>query len=200
MSDELKRSEIECKFECNELTLHEFTSFMGHEFPWLMREYKKVAGWDAYYVQGDNVVRHRVDGRRKRSVLTVKRRKSEDSLIDRHEIDMPVADQVPPADVTGFLLMTGWKHLFTINKESFIYHVDEVEPKASVCVALYDVWTDAQEREDGRRFLEIEVEKDSDISMKEAKKLLEDWKELFQVAFGFDDPLNQSLFEMYRPT
>lgn len=200
MTKELSRSEIEVKFEAPGLSREDFMNFMTTNFYGGIREYKKVAGWDDYYVQGENVVRHRCDGRKKRSTLTVKRRKSEDSISDRHEVDLPVGDKVPASDVSAFLKMSGWKLLFTIEKESFIY-LYELPSGTKVCVALYDVWRPGQHRDKlSRRFLEIEIEKDSKIDIETARQILDDWTTVFKKKLKLAKPLNSSLYEMYAPT
>lgn len=204
-----KHSELEVKFE-TDISVADVTS-------WLMGEnverYHKVDGFDTYYIQGNNVVRHRCDGRRKLSVLTVKQRKSADSIQDRHEVDLPQDPSVTAADVQAFMKLTGWEPLFTIEKTSYIYHVKQGQ--AHICVALYDVWPVKPSflvttggkipmniRGPKRRFLEIEVEKDSDVSDEMGQVLLNTWVDSAQGMFSDKSlvgPLNESLLEMYRP-
>lgn len=204
-----KHSELEVKFE-TDITVADVTA-------WLMGEnverYHKVDGFDTYYTQGNNVVRHRCDGTRKLSVLTVKQRKSSDSIQDRHEVDLPQDLSVTAADVKAFMKMTGWEPLFTIDKTSYIYHIKQGE--AHICVALYDVWPvqpgfmvtgggriPMTMRGERRRFLEIEIEKDSDVSEETGQALLNQWTDSARGMFAamrLEGPLNESLLEMYRP-
>ncbi len=192
------RSEVEAKFDAPYLSLEQLFASFGDS---CTENYKKVGGWDRYYKQGNNYLRHRCDGKRKTSVLTVKLRKSTDSIQDRHEVDMPISTEVSAGDVTAFLEMTGWKLHFEIQKMSYIFHLDGTNHQA--CIALYDVWSD-DNMEPGdkvpvRRFLEVEIEKDSACTQGEANIYLQHWIKHLQVEFNLGTPLNSSLFELYAP-
>lgn len=191
-----QHSEVEAKFDAAHLTpgaIHKALDDDGTAEK--VRSYKRVGGWDRYYEQGGRFLRHRCDGMRKTSVLTVKERKSSSSIQDRHEVDMPIAEQVPADDVTAFLTMTGWKLHFEISKMSYIWHFQASDYVA--CIALYDVWQG--HKATARRFLEIEIEKDSNCTHAAAKTILEGWITWARQALRLDVPLNESLFEIYAP-
>ncbi len=194
-----KRSEVEAKFDAPYVTLDSIFAWLGGEHSLL--SYKKVGGWDRYYKQGSYFLRHRCDGTRKTSVLTVKIRKSQESIQDRHEVDMPISSEVSSDDVTAFLEMTGWKPHFEIQKMSYIFHIKGGSHVA--CIALYDVWSDDDmtpgDKVPVRRFLEVEIEKDSACTQEQANILLEDWVVEIRNELGLKEPLNSSLFELYAP-
>lgn len=158
-----------------------------------------ISGTDTFYRKGKEVIRHRCDGKEKRSVLTVKKRKSKNSLVDRHEVDLPVKMDVPPEDVAAFLELAGWKEEYTIRKEYYIFHIAENNHRS--CVALYDVW-----KVDGvkvvskkYRFLEVEIERDSECSTRTGESLLTEWLTNINAAILPDSkPLNISLYELFK--
>lgn len=212
--DEL--SEVESKFSADGIEakdLFESLSSLIGDNATDITHYKTVSGWDKYYQQGSNWLRHRCDGDRKTSVLTCKVRKSAGSITDRHEVDMPIQEAVSSDTVEAFLKLSGWKLGFEIQKTSYIFHL--ATPTHKVCVALYDVWqenevrlrlpggfevfTVAKEKTEPRRFLEVEIEKDSACTHDQALEYLKSWVQYFQMVFALDEPLNESLFEMYRP-
>lgn len=193
-----KHSEVEAKFRANHVTVPEIWKYLGDlsaRWPSLVwiEGFKAINGTDVYYRQGDSVMRHRYDSEAELSTLTVKQRKSADSIADRHEIDLPMADEVEPNDVVAFLRMTGWKEEFSIYKLSWIWHIRRGE--TLVTIALYDVIPGAIARD---RFLEIEVEKSNDHDPETSLNILNEWIPRLQEALKLEAPLNQSLYEMYR--
>lgn len=191
-------SEMEVKFRAQTLDFSAFVAFVAKRGA-AVRSYKRVEGQDTYWQRGANVVRHRCDGNQKSSVLTVKGRKSTESIVDRHEVDLPLAQSVRSRDVVRFLEMTGWQPQFTIEKVSYIFHVDGYHH--AVCLALYDVWPPNQPEHDAgtERFLEIEVEKDSQCSPEQAGRVLAEWTQAVRCELHLGEPLNESLYEMYGP-
>lgn len=182
-------------------------TYMGAQRPLgqhSVRSYVVVSGTDTYYELSGNVVRLRTDGSNRTSVLTVKVRKSKDSIADRHEVDLPLDPSVRSYDAIAFLELGGWKRLFSIEKTSFIWHL---EPNLlgggdhGVCIALYDVYDTNQPEHDGGtdRFLEIEIEKNSRCTHERSVEALAGWVKELQAALQLGEPLNQSLLEMYRP-
>ncbi len=186
-------SELETKWSANLIGPDDVAQALGGED---VDSYKRVGGPDRYYKQGKNFLRHRCDGKRKTSVLTVKSRKSLDSIQDRNEVDMPIADYVPEADVTAFLLATGWELYFQIEKMSYIWRV--INPTYTAVIALYDVFKLGP---DGftDRYLEVEIEKDSVCTDTEGKTFLEAWNKKLEWRLDIGKPLNTSLLEMYGP-
>ncbi len=187
-----KHSEMEVKFRADGVTVEDVNAIFDMVD---VSSYKKVGGYDRYYTQGDNIVRHRCDGLKKTSILTVKSRKQAESITDRHEIDMPIGLNVPEEDVTAFLAMTGWKLDFEIYKMSYIWHLHS--ENYSVCIALYDVWPEKAVL--GQRYLEVEIEKDSVCTDEQGLEYLAEWQEVFQFSLDLDNPLNKSLYELYSP-
>lgn len=156
-----------------------------------------VKGTDRYYRQGRNVVRHRLDSNQNTNQLTVKRRTSKNSTVNREEIDLDFSAATTPADVTALLLATGWKRDVMLTKTSYILKLRSMsESRITETIALYTV--DCQGHEQPRRFFfEVEVEKDSTISEARAETLLEKWKQRITEALPTSRQQNLSLYELY---
>jgi len=157
-----------------------------------------IGGWDTYYQQGEAILRHRCDGEKGResNCLTTKTRKSSKDLLDRHEVDLFLRADAKPEDVETFLERTGWKPLFTINKQYTVIHLRSSSgPENIVCLAIYDVWADS--RTQARRFLEVEIERDSECTTAQGRAALKKWVAAVQAGFGIGEPVNRSLFELY---
>lgn len=209
-----KHSEVEAKYDGTNLNVPQVTTYVAqlcngskglHGSGFAFDKYKQVDGDDRYWFRDENVLRHRFDGKRRTSVLTVKQRKTAESTSDRKEIDLPLREDVPPGDVEAFLTMTGWTPLFMITKQSYIYHIsvrDAATGKTHVaCLALYDVCDLSQPEHDmgWDRYLEIEIEKESNCSHEEALEYLSRWEQMLQSDLGLGEPMNKSLLEIYRP-
>lgn len=208
MADKL--SEVEAKFDGSNINVTDFIKYVADVsqsgFAHL-EKYKQVDGDDTYYQQGENFLRHRYDGQRRLSIFTVKQRKSKESISDRHEIDLPLSLEVDPETAAAFLKMTGWKPVFTIHKMSYIAHMKVAQQFNAerggyvACLALYDVCDARQPEHDmgWERYLEVEIEKDSDISHENALIELGLWVKKLRAAFSLGEPMNKSLFEIYGP-
>jgi hypothetical protein len=201
-----EQSEVEAKFRAPHLQIPEVWQFIADNCGrFQIERFKEVAGDDCYYRQGSRVLRHRYDGQRRVSILTVKERKSETSIADRHEIDLPIREDQSPETVRDFLLMTGWERLFAISKNSFIWHLrprygaGATGPLA--CLAVYDVLDQSlPEHEAGwDRYVEIEIEKDAGITHQTALTELGLWVQELRVFLNLGEPINQSLQEIYAP-
>jgi adenylate cyclase class IV len=195
-----QHSEVEAKFLATEITPEQILMYIADNSARISFEgYKDVQGWDTYWRQGDRMVRHRFDGKRRTSVLTCKERKSEEHVQDRHEVDMYIREDLVPADVSAFLKMAGFESFFTIEKRSYIYHLRHPY-SGHACLALYDVWGDGKTYPDAR-FLEVEIEKDNaQFDAKGAMNALSWWVQELQAVFPtLTQPMNQSLFELYAP-
>lgn len=186
-------SEIEAKFRADHVTVTSLMALLP-KFNGQIVSYKVVSGWDKYYYQGLNRVRHRCDGKKNISTLTCKVRKSKESIADRHEVDLPVHPDIDHKTVEAFLKLSGWKFGFEIRKNSYIWDIGCVKYEA--CVALYDVM---KEGVDTRRFLEVEIDKKSRCEPDLAVLYLQDWVTFLQSNLGLSEPLNESLFELYVP-
>lgn len=185
-----KHSELEFKFSAEEVSVDWFRTWCIGLDP---VGYKSRAYPDSYYRNGDAAVRHRawpLPG----GELTVKRRKSADSIVDRQEINLQFAAEVSLRDVTEFLGATGWALEFTLLKHfSHVFWYKHGE--ATICVSLYEV--ERADTNETRRFLEVEVERDSEISETTARELLDLWGGAAAHEFGLDEPMTSSLWEIY---
>jgi hypothetical protein len=184
-----RHSELEHKFLAGHVNPADFDAFCLNANP---IGYKTLAFPDVYYRRGDNVVRHRLlTGA---GELTVKRRKSAESITDRKEVDLRFAPGTEARDVSEFLLMAGWEVEFILLKHFsrvwWFKHGD-----ATLSVSLYEV--ERQDTKDTRRFLEIEVEKVSPVEPEAASNLLALWSSIIAEEFDLADPQTESLYETY---
>lgn len=192
MSD--PHSEIEFKWDAGHVSEDEFMAWAATQRP---ESYERASFPDVYYAQGDNIVRHRWSD--DAGELTVKRRKTSKSIVDRVEVDLRFAIGVKGNDVTVFLQASGWKRILTLFKvfvHVFRYRVDGAE----VTIALYEVeqlCERTRKRIKTRRFLEVEVEKGSPLSDRSARLLLESYKSRLEKQFHLTSPVTESLFEIY---
>jgi hypothetical protein len=183
-------SELEFKFAAGHVDVDAFRVWAMELNP---IGYKSRAYPDSYYRNGDAVVRHR-QWPAPAGELTVKRRKSTTSIEDREEINLRFDGQTSCIDVTTFLHATGWVHEFTLLKH-FSHVFWFTHGGAKLAVSLYEV--ERAETKDTRRFLEVEVERESDVSEETARKLLRLWSGAAAGNFNLDEPLKESLYEIY---
>jgi hypothetical protein len=150
-----------------------------------------VRGPDRYYRQGENVVRHRCDGGA--GTLTVKKRTSLESTTNRVEVDLRFDTKTKKEDVEAWLLASGWTFEFELSKRATIFWYG-FEDYAMTVVA-YSIDFEGVTS----RFLELEIEKGSDVSITGAKELLNLWKSRIMKALPgvLGEPLNDSLYELY---
>jgi hypothetical protein len=94
----------------------------------------------------------------------------------------------------AFLKATGFTHAFTLRKDSHIYWV-QLTPQLEASFVLYDVWKDQETK--SRRFIEVEAEKGSNVTVETAKRHVQQQVKNMQAAFDLGDPLNDSLYEIY---
>lgn len=186
-----EHNEIEAKLDATGVNVDEFRRWASDKLP---ERYLKITSPDVYYRQGDNVVRHRQhpDGKHE---LTVKLRKSEKSTRDRLEIDLKFAQGISVIDVHTFLVNTGWQEEFNLTKTAHIFWFQE--GGTHLTVVIYDVWRPYKERE-FRRFIEVEAEKGSAVTVEHAKKRVNAWVKEIQAKFKLKgEALNDSLYEIY---
>ena len=165
-----KHSELEVKFGANYVFLNDFERAVKAA-PGTVVEFKKVVGGhDWYYnnAQG-NVVRHRVGKNCEKNELTVKARKSAESITNRVEIDLGFDEATKPVDVTTFLYTAGWSLEFFLVKDSYIYTVECRDFKYTAVV--YDVGYNKSPEALSRRFFEVEIEKDHALSEEIARRI-----------------------------
>lgn len=187
-----KHDEIEVKIPADDVGVKLFKSFVARKLDF--DRFLRVEAPDHYYTHGSDVVRHRVDP--VQHELTVKKRKSERTTRDRHEIDLHFdPHRTTPRDVEKFLAMAGFAFEFTVEKDSHIFW-GKLGPKVLGSIVIYDVWrTDAPR--DTRRFIEVEAEKGSPCTPETAKRCIGSWTALLQREFGLGDPINESLYEVF---
>lgn len=206
MSDP-QHSELEVKYAADSLTIAQFEDFLSgraDRFP-LQRKIV-VTGTDIYYERGRDVVRQRMgDGCNE---LTVKVRKSRKSIQDRHEVDLSFAEKTRPIDVQQFLKLTGWKESVSLVKTSYIYFFrrpanlylrerPREEQYVDFDIAVYDVTLSPPGLHATRRFMEVEIHKDSPVDMDARVEELRLLKTSFPSALKLGEPLNESLYEIY---
>lgn len=182
--------------------------------------YIDMAGTDSFYKIGKKVFRYRSDRiskqidyhdnqgsyqvrmggvdspdfRSNQFLLTVKERKTAKNLLNRHEVDVPLLAE--PGDFEAFMTMLEVEPWYQIKKEYKIWQLEE-EGGVKVCVAMYSVC-----RPDGsefKRFLEVEIEKDSKCTPKEGMATLKKWITYLRENLKLEAPTNQSLSELYCP-
>jgi adenylate cyclase class IV len=185
--------EIEAKFSADGVPVVQVMTFATNKKHLALKDYRVVEGVDQYWGRGDHVVRLRIDGPGD-CTLTVKQRKSANQILERHEVDLPLQPGVPSPNVERFLELSGWERLFTISKTSHIWRFQYADH--AILLALYDVFSGKTRR----RFMEVEVDKDSACSKAHAHTVLKNWISSLQTEFGFKSPLNKSLLELYGPT
>lgn len=202
-----KHSEVEAKFDAQKITLKQYHDFMaglsGEKVTTkavVIDAYKAVSGKDTYYDLNGSKLRYR-EGDMPGGELTYKQRKSDKSIADRVEINLPFSGKVEPNDVHTMIGYLGGKEVFNIEKTSYIYHVrgqmgvEEGSSKQYVAVlALYDV-TDEEGKT--RRFLEVEIESSSECSEEVGRKALDRWVRIVKNGLEVEGPINESLFEIY---
>ncbi len=153
---------------------------------------------DIYYhdltVDDDRpAVRYRiVEG--KYQELTMKTRKSLNSLRERTEVNVKLDQDEDPEAVGKLLEMMGYERQFTLDKPMCsVYSFHEVD--GEVEVALYSV-RHVGHGDVARAFVEVEVK--GGMTKDFAIDVLNEWKAFLQETFQLGKPLNQSLYEMYN--
>jgi hypothetical protein len=187
MSD--RYSEIELKFEVGgSVTKKEFIAFgMGHH----PKAFRGVSSPDVYWERDGIAIRHRYGSSGGPGELTVKRRKSADSSVDRFEIDLFFdPDRTTGADVEKFLKLSGWKKSFSLQKESLIFNYS-----SGACLAMYEVVSSSEPC--SRTFIEIEAAKDSIVPGASDRRALERWQNSIELEWPWVKRVDRSLYEIY---
>lgn len=201
-----KHSEVEAKFDAQKLSLKQYHDFLAglsgenvNSKAVRIDAYKAVKGKDTYYDLNGSKLRYR-EGDMAGGELTYKQRKSDKSIADRVEINLPFSGKVEPNDVHTMIGYLGGKEVFSIEKTSYIYHVtgqmvaEEPDSQYIAVLALYDV-TDEEGKT--RRFLEVEIEASSPCSEEQGRKALDRWVRIVKNGLEVEGPINESLFEIY---
>jgi adenylate cyclase class IV len=187
-----EHDEIEAKMCADGTSFDDFKAFVMNK---TVERYDHIVGPDLYYESGVNVVRHRQDRKDNRHELTVKKRKSDGSTRDRMEVDLHFGKKTVPADVDAFLRGIGFTHVMTLVKEAHIFWV-RLSPNLIATYVIYDVWRD-EDPETKSRFIEVEAEKGSDVTVDTAKRHLRTAVTEIRGRFKVPEPLNESLWEIY---
>lgn len=190
-----KHTELELKFDASGISRDQFINW-GMAF--LPVSYERVKGPDIYWRQGNNTVRHRWSGGA--GEMTVKSRRSTHSTTNRLEIDLRFASDTTSMDVEAFLLASGWKQEFVLFKECDIFRFLDFEDGCGVDVVYYTVGKLKEDKLiDKRSFIEIEIEKGSDLNSTRCHQVLEGWASAARDSFGSRllKPMNKSLYEIF---
>jgi adenylate cyclase class IV len=186
MKNSTQFSEIEYKYRADEIDMHDFDRWAKKFSP--IRSIR-IEGYDHYWRQGEFVVRHRNDSQ---NTLTVKCRKSLESIADRAEIDLHL-NGATQEDVVQFLKLTGFRQEFSVWKKAHIFFVEDEGVELSL--VIYDV--EATTGHPELRFIEVEVEKSPKISTRKALRVLEKWDRRLRRKFGLSAPSGLSLYEIF---
>lgn len=184
--------EIEIKIAADSVSVPEFNSWCFAKLP---SQYLHVSGYDIYYNQGKNVVRHRQNGGA--GELTVKRRLTNKSTKNREEIDLHFDPKTAQTDIARFLEATGWNEQFKVFKDCYIFWFTNSQPATEV--VIYDVRCI---RPDGTkthksRFIEVEIHK-ADSNHVDSQEVIEQWEQEIRSEFpNCGITLNKSLYELY---
>lgn len=194
-------SEVEVKFDADGVDLNTYKNFVEVRCRFQGARvvgYKAVQGTDTYFVINGKPLRYRRGGDRC-AELTYKERKSADSISDRVEINLPLKSGTPPAAVEAMLTYLGAEVDFSIEKWSYIFHLDGIMNGIDyrATLALYDVHDVAPGLETTRRFLEVEIEAASNCTPAQGLEVLDSWRALVEDELQVQGPLNQSLYEIY---
>lgn len=205
-----KHSEVEAKFEADGLEVSQIQDFVDTEIHTLFApKYEHVTGVDTFMKIGDKSVRVRNDysftHSRKSACLTVKQRKSKDSMLDRKEVDLFLASQSSGTDAEALFRMLGAEVEFRLMKTYHVWMIDD--GKYVICLALYDVQRLTNDTsgnagrlaEENHRFLEVEIERHSTCTETEGKAELTRWIDRLQKQFTLEAPVNYSLYEKFKP-
>lgn len=189
-----RHTELEYKFEADHVHSGIFVPEMMGDRPNLYEQKKTFD--DVYYKCGEHVVRHR---HARGGELTVKERKSQDSIMDRVEVNLCFSPKTNQEDVEAFLKLTGYERMFAVRKHYvhiFEFHREDYE--VEVClysVSRVDEWGESNYR----KFVEVEIKRNpgSDYEDYRIKGALESWRKYLQSKFKLGEPLNESLLEIY---
>jgi hypothetical protein len=192
---ELRRCEIEYKFDAGHISWEEFEEFVKNGFFDTFHIIKKQIfnGFDDYWELQDSVIRHRHWGQVNQ--LTVKLRKNKKSILNRIEQDLNFSKKTSSKDVSEFLRFAGYNKTVSIKKKSVVLWLEN-EAGLHFTMVLYEVKCLNKEIKN-KRFLEIEVEKSNYIDEVQAEEELFILKGLISKKFNLSNPMNKSLYEIY---
>lgn len=160
--------------------------------------YIQVAGPDQFYRRGEEVVRHRIPPD-EAAQLTIKKRKSTQSIKDRSEVDLELSLAATPDLVKNFLELAGFIEDIRIYKQAKIFWFKN--KKEEIIVSFYSAQKEVNGalQEPKKCYIEIEVLKGSDVTIETGKSYLRKWTDELNTYFKLDlKPLNESLYEVFN--
>jgi adenylate cyclase class IV len=184
-----KHTELEIKLDASDITEEQFLPWAFAKGP---TQFLSVSGPDCFYRQGENIVRVRIppDGPIQ---LTVKKRRSQQSIKDRLEVELEVRKNSSLEDVDVFLTSLGFEKDLYLEKQAHIFWFKS--GKQDVVVSYYI----AKCNNEARAFIECEVSKGSEVTLDTGKRYLKKWTDDINESFSKDlQPLNQSLYEFFK--
>lgn len=190
----LKHDEVEVKFEASGLDWLRLQHWFITNERLRWDNWKPAVGSDAYWrcAGSSTPVRLRFDNATNSAELTVKVRKSDASILERHEVNLALQPSVALDSARAFLKLAGWSEEFEVQKVSDILRVSAGAEK--YCVALYDVWLSSRPTSTRRRFLEIELETATDpLGVARLRALAEE----VRAHFDLQPAVNYSLYEYF---
>jgi hypothetical protein len=192
---ELRRCEIEYKFDASHISWDEFDEFIKKGFLGTFHIIKKQVfnGFDDYWELNESVIRHRHWGQVNQ--LTVKLRKNKKSILNRIEQDLNFSKKTSSKDISEFLRFAGYDKSVSIKKKSVVLWLEN-EAGLHFTMVLYEVKSLNKEVPD-KRFLEIEIEKHNNINEINAETELAILNALISKKFLLSKPMNKSLYEIY---
>jgi adenylate cyclase class IV len=125
--------------------------------------------------------------------LTVKKRRSQQSIKDRLEVELEIRKNSTFEDVDVFLTSLGFERDLHLEKHAHIFWFESGKQKM---VASYYVATCNNE---SQAFIEFEVEKESEVTLDTGKRYLKRWTDDINASFNKElQPLNKSLYEYFK--
>lgn len=154
-------------------------------------QYVRVTGQDVYWEKAGSVIRHRLNGATG-GEITVKNRTSENSTVDRVEIDLFLSKETAPEDVSAFMTLSGYQPAVAITKTSHIFTVSQDD--CEITVVYYEV-TDDLGSFPKTAYVEVEINKDADVKVSTATRILREWQD--RLTERGLEPVEGSLWEIF---
>lgn len=134
---------------------------------------KTVVGSDQFWRQGNHVLRHRTEKSGRPEELTVKVRRSVNSIRERTEVELLLDRDVAPGDVDRFMEACGWTRCVKLNKTSHIFKVQPAPDSPVLTVAYYTAKNVLSETLEEKSFIEVEVDKEGNHTPEQEEYSLE---------------------------
>lgn len=204
-----KNVEVELKYAAGEVSIAHFTEAVKElalvTFDELVEPNITEKGLDTFYEVNGKVIRYRRLAGDSKGELTIKTRHSNKSTLVRTEVDVPVATDA--ATIDAFMEQLNAKELFTLRKDYVLFHIPGISERRKYVldVVRYNAFEadligrpDVSPKHEPVTFIEIEVQKDSDISHEEAMEIVGIAGRKLAKKLSLGKPLNISLFEHFN--